>query len=286
MIIQGKKLEITLCGGARAPILRNGWKQRKTLPFLSIVQCCQGYYEISLDNGPYISLEEGGLFITRPDQVQQIIHHYTADNRPLIAQWAYFSVVYDGFLDITRHLIFPSVLSAEKARPFEKVLSQLSDFAIDNSRSSWENPASELLWEARRLSTGYRLLELLLDISELDFPEEEYYTILPAITKMTQAQGSSDKIHLESLAKTCNLSVTGFTTLFRRLTGDSPMAFFMKQRLCRVATSLLTGKKSLAQLAQENGFCDQFHLSREFKRHYGTSPRQYRQEALAQSDKG
>lgn len=60
------KLEIALCNGSKGIMEREGVTHNKILPFLSVVQCCRGYYEIGLDNGPLICLEEGGIFIARP----------------------------------------------------------------------------------------------------------------------------------------------------------------------------------------------------------------------------
>ena len=137
--------------------------------------------------------------------------------------------------------------------------------------------------EACRLSLGFRLLELLLMRSRLIFPEEGYLSIRPAISMMDQTEPGTGKLRLEDLARACNLSVTGFTSLFRRLTGDSPMSFYMKRRLARVATALLTGEQALGIIAQDNGFYDQFHMSREFKRRYGVSPRQYKQDFRRQN---
>ena len=117
---QEGKLEIALCNGSKGIMDREGLEHDKILPFLSVVQCYQGYYEIGLDGGPPVPLEEGGLFITRPDQPQQIIHHCRADGSPMRAQWVFFSVISDGFLDITRCLIPKPVLSAQAVENLKK----------------------------------------------------------------------------------------------------------------------------------------------------------------------
>lgn len=284
---QEGKLEIALCNGSKGIMDREGLEHDKILPFLSVVQCYQGYYEIGLDGGPPVPLEEGGLFITRPDQPQQIIHHCRADGSPMRAQWVFFSVISDGFLDITRCLIPKPVLSAQEAAPFKEVLSEIAEISpVWNEKAPKSFAAkSDLLEESRRLSLGFRLLELLLQKSQMSFPEEGYLSIQPAITIMDQLENGANRIRLEDLARACSLSVTSFTSLFRRLTGDSPMSFYMKRRLTRAATALLTEKKSLGEIAQDNGFYDQFHLSREFKRRYGVSPRQYRQDFRRQNSR-
>lgn len=252
------------------------------LPFLSVAQCLEGTYEIGLDGGEPVALEEGGAFITRPDQAQRIVHRCPKSGGNMTAQWLFFAAVYDGFLDIGRCLQPPVILTPREAGPFGEVIRLL----VENQKAAPPAGASPLGWElrreARRQELAFRALELLLEVSEVMFPEESYQAILPAIALMDRAEGS-ERLRLEGLAHACNLSVTGFTGLFRRLTGDSPMSFYQKRRLSRAAAVLLTSQASLGEIAQSCGFYDQFHLSREFKRRYGVSPRQYRQDFEGQT---
>ena len=278
----GGKLEINLCTGGRGYIEGDGTVHCKVLPFLSVAQCLEGTYEIGLDGGEPVALEEGGAFITRPDQAQRIVHRCPNSGGNMTAQWLFFAAVYDGFLDIGRCLQPPVILTPREAGPFGEVIRLL----VENQKAAPPAGASPLGWElrreARRQELAFRALELLLEVSEVMFPEESYQAILPAIALMDRAEGS-ERLRLEGLAHACNLSVTGFTGLFRRLTGDSPMSFYQKRRLSRAAAVLLTSQASLGEIAQSCGFYDQFHLSREFKRRYGVSPRQYRQDFEGQT---
>lgn len=268
------KLEITLCTGSRGSIERNGEVHCKILPFLSVAQCLEGRYEIALDGGEPAVLEQGGAFITRPDQPQRIVHRCPESGGAMIAQWCFFTAVYDGFLDITRCLLPPPTLTLQEAAPFGEAICGLCDAVSTPGKQA--GLADRLLRETRRQALGFRLLELLLEVSEFVFPEEEYAAILPAIAIMDQMEEGRPR--LEQLAQACNMSVTGFTVMFRRLTGDSPMSFYRNRRLNRAAAALLTSRISLGEIAQDCGFYDQFHLSREFKQRYGVSPRQYRQD--------
>lgn len=275
--MDGGKAEIILCTGGRGYIERDRTVHCKVLPFLSVAQCLAGTYEIGLDGGNPVPLEEGGAFITRPDQPQRIVHRCPETGGNMTAQWLFFAAVYDGFLDIGRCLRPPAILTPREAAPFGEVIRLL----VENQNAVPPAEASTLGWElrkeARRQELAFRVLELLLEVSEVVFPEEGCKAILPAVALMDRTEGG-ERLRLEQLAHACNLSVTGFTGLFRRLTGDSPMAFYQKRRLSRAAAALLTSQISLGEIAQSCGFYDQFHLSREFKRRYGVSPRQYRQD--------
>ncbi len=279
--LQCSKLQITLCTGSRGSVERDGETHCKILPVLSVAQCLKGRYEIGLDGAEPVLLEEGGAFITRPDQPQKIIHHCPQSGGPMLLQWCFFSALWDGFLDVTRCIAPPPVLTSRQAAPFGEVIRGL----WQNAPNPGEQPPpleQKLLWEAKQQALGFRFLELLLQLSKITFPEESYHAILPAIALMDHPP-ASERIHLEQLAQACSLSVTGFTVLFRQLTGDSPMSFYRSRRLNRAATALLTGSQPLGEIAQATGFYDQFHLSREFKRRYGVSPQQYRQDFYRQN---
>lgn len=67
---------------------------------------------------------------------------------------------------------------------------------------------------------------------------------------------------------------------FRAAFGTSPHRFLVMRRLERVRTALAAGG-SLAETAIENGFADQSHMSRHFKRTYGMAPGRWRQLSAA-----
>ena len=83
------------------------------------------------------------------------------------------------------------------------------------------------------------------------------------------------KIDVAKLAKLANLSPSRFHAVFKQLTGAGPMEHHKKLRL-GVAFRLVTrGDDKLKLIAEKTGFCNEFHLSRDFKRNYGKSPKEY-----------
>ncbi|MDT3722449.1 transcriptional regulator FeaR [Pseudomonas oryzihabitans] len=77
------------------------------------------------------------------------------------------------------------------------------------------------------------------------------------------------------LATRLNVSVR---QLYRQFAGDgdSLCRFIQRQRLERSAQELVGGTLPITTLAYKWGFTDAAHFSRLFKRHYGLSPRRYR----------
>lgn len=78
-------------------------------------------------------------------------------------------------------------------------------------------------------------------------------------------------ITVEQMATQVSLSSSHFARLFRQACGMTPWTYVVKLRLERAARLLGEGE-SISNVAFGCGFSDQAHLSRRFKRHYGTSP--------------
>ena len=81
---------------------------------------------------------------------------------------------------------------------------------------------------------------------------------------------------LESLGDGSGLSRSRFGHLFRSELGMSPIHALRVMRLRQAALALQYTGDSIERIAEENGFTSLSHLSREFRREYGISPRTYR----------
>ena len=82
------------------------------------------------------------------------------------------------------------------------------------------------------------------------------------------------------LAKLCGLSERHFFRRFRRETGVSPIDWLRRERIRVAQRKLLDGAKRVKEVCAEVGYHDVFFFSRDFKRHTGSSPSDYRREHL------
>ncbi|MEA5449541.1 AraC family transcriptional regulator [Leptolyngbya sp. CCNP1308] len=99
-----------------------------------------------------------------------------------------------------------------------------------------------------------------------------------------QLQQAIDYIHtylnrdlsLAELASVVNISPTYFASLFKRTMGISPHQYVIKQRVEQAKLMLSKTDLAIADIALEVGFSSQSHLTQQFKRHTGLTPKQVR----------
>jgi AraC-like DNA-binding protein len=79
------------------------------------------------------------------------------------------------------------------------------------------------------------------------------------------------------LASISNMSLRAFERQFRAAFHLTPQKFLRKLRLRIASRALMYTDESLSELALKCGFADQSHFSREFRRQFGRTPRDYRE---------
>lgn len=81
---------------------------------------------------------------------------------------------------------------------------------------------------------------------------------------------------LNALAKQAGYSKEHFGVQFRKYFGVSSMAYLMELRLRNAARLLMDPEKRVGEISQMVGFDDPFYFSRQFRKRFGVSPRQWR----------
>ena len=79
------------------------------------------------------------------------------------------------------------------------------------------------------------------------------------------------------LASISNMSLRAFERQFRATFHLTPQKFLRKLRLRIASRALMHTDESLSEIALKCGFADQSHFSREFRRQFGRTPRDYRE---------
>lgn len=87
----------------------------------------------------------------------------------------------------------------------------------------------------------------------------------------------TDADAVRSVAQELRMGYESFRKRFAQECGESPGKYLRKERLIAAAMRLESTRQSVAEISEYLGFCDPFHFSRQFSRHFGCSPLQYRQ---------
>lgn len=260
------KLRIQLIDGFEKQVFEDKLELRnKKWPYMLIDYPVVGYYELAKEDEPIRILRPGeGCLILAPNTRHTQIHRLDPVEGIMVPRWMDFSVTYDDILDVTGWFDPPFVVEGKRAEPFLQAIDELVSL-----RGKEAEPATAF----KKLRIGATVLEELLKISAFKPAMLEAERIYPAIGMIKECYGQS--ITVERLAQRCAMSASTLHRCFQQILGKTPMQYLQEYRLTQAAR-LLTGKQSLAKIAEECGFCDEFHLSRNFKKQFGMSPREYK----------
>lgn len=85
-------------------------------------------------------------------------------------------------------------------------------------------------------------------------------------------------IQVGELASVIRISTSQLGRCFNVTFGLTPSDYIMRQRLERARHMMLSSDEGLAQIAYACGLCDQAHLTRAFRKHYGCPPAAWRRD--------
>ena len=88
----------------------------------------------------------------------------------------------------------------------------------------------------------------------------------------------ADAIKLEDLAALTHYSCRHFTRLFQEHFRTSPMTYLNSIRMYKAGNMIIKTSLSIEEVAHRSGFEDSGHFCRQFKRHYGLTPKQWRKQ--------
>lgn len=160
----------------------------------------------------------------------------------------------------------------------------LSPIGIDRVTMLLDN----MLWEFRERRRGYswalrlKLIELLITVMR----DRRFPIAIKGLKPLPTTRMQDVILYLEreymnqvtvhDVLQFCPFSRSHFHVLFKQETGQTFVAYLSALRCEHAARELRTTHKPIIQVAMESGFNNLSHFYHVFKRHHGTSPRQFR----------
>ena len=89
-------------------------------------------------------------------------------------------------------------------------------------------------------------------------------------------QHFSEPIALGEAAAIVNMSQSHFLHFFKRVTGQSFVNYLNQFRVARAQALLASSEKTIAEVSQEVGFCDQSYFGQVFRKFLPMTPREYK----------
>ena len=92
----------------------------------------------------------------------------------------------------------------------------------------------------------------------------------------------AEPLRIADIAAVVNLSPSRFAHLFRKEVGTSPMRHLQALRIERAGLLLLRTSLPIADVMQRVGYTDPSHFRRDFRRQYGSAPREWRESSAVE----
>ena len=81
---------------------------------------------------------------------------------------------------------------------------------------------------------------------------------------------------IRKISKIASMAPSTLLPVFKKVTGYSPIDYLLQVRLSKAADLLQKTEDPISEIAQKCGFRDSNYFSRQFKKRYNISPRDYR----------
>ena len=152
-------------------------------------------------------------------------------------------------------------------------LIDLVELIIDeNGTVSWFATTKLPLYDAGGEVVG--LMGLTRNLRHADQRLHPFAKLMPVINLMRTS--FTKEIEVPTMAKLVGLSPSQFRRTFKSLFRVSPLQFILRLRIQHAANLLRTTRLNVGEVSDNCGFDDQSYFARQFQKHMGVSPTEYR----------
>lgn len=238
-------------------------ERRQPISEYVLIYCMSGAGWYALDNNIY-KVRANQYFILPPNRP----HTYASDNdNPWTIYWIHFTGPHAAIYSEDSQKpqdIRPALNSriSERQHVFEEIFSTLE-----------RSTDLESLRYASSLLHYYLASMRYLRLYRQEAPTSS--SLIDAAKHYMQ-ENIEKHLTLEQIAHYTGYSPSHFSSLFRKATGESPLAYLNRLKIEHACLLLKTTDMRINQICHKVGISDNYYFSRLFKQHTGISPKQFR----------
>jgi len=228
-----------------------------------LIYCIDGKGTVNINSSAYDIVP--GDFIVIPHSIK---HSYETDERsPWTIYWCHFK-------GSQSDAIVEQLISKEQSYRYRVEF-------VDERIGLFDRLYSFLEQGYSTENLTYVNLLLLQYLCSFAFRDRVYITrpethVEPAEKSILFMQSNLDKsLTLSELATSVNLSVSHYTSIFKKKTGFSPIDYFNHLKIQKACQYLQFTDLRIREIAFKIGIDDQFYFSRLFNRTMGFGPKEY-----------
>jgi len=237
---------------------KNGCEYLNGRDLYGLVFCIEGEAEYRFCSGERCKVSAGELLLLSPNAAYSIIingkfRHYTV-NFDIHEESSTIPCLQGAFC----------FLHSDSADKYKQIFKRLTSLRV------FERIGAEML----ALSCLYELLStFFLELYTHEHGSVRYERILPA--KEYIDSHSNKPLSLDLLARLCNMSITNFRREWTKIYGETPLQYRDRVRLFYAKEYLSSGYYTVGEVACRCGFDDVSYFVRFFKKHTGSTPRNF-----------
>lgn len=205
--------------------------------------------------------------ILMPEGIKQ---SYSAINEsPFLKYWCHFSAKVGG-INLFQILKFPHICTIDQPELIQAIFSSILTYAKSDEVYAHMMAKSKLT----ELLSHY-LMNLDLDqIFFINVPVmEKLSTILAYIDSNIE-----ENISVQELAQIAYMHPNYFIRFFKQQIGVPPILYITGKKIDKAKELLACTPNTITAIAEHLGFSDLYYFSRQFKKHTGLTPTEYRKQ--------
>jgi len=252
---------------------------------IELIEVLDGNYSCHVDNKTFIA-QKGDLCIINKGRIHRILDNSREIQKNCIKKSFFFnpddiidnSELYTKYVEplLEAHAFSHMQLHSHKGIGQEifRLIDEIEVLSKNQSDAHELEILGLLYMLIRRLYLAYELKKKELN--------EEFNSNTHLQRRMTNYiyEHFGEKLSLDDIANSGNISRSTCIRLFNEYTGKSPIDFLNSYRL-EVSSQLLNDKKRrITDIAQECGFTQQSYYNRMFRKEFGLTPNEYRKQFI------